>query len=364
METIMTDLGRKKRYGPEFDEKIPYFEEFLNTYAKTTKQHVRNKLIYFYLWLEQNYENTNMLEVSYEQIKLFFEEDINLRLNKQGNEVQFDAKTIWYQQLKKYYSIVKEIFKSKGKEFNNPVPSLRLLNLTKPDISLKDIKERGKSKSLEYVHATKLLNYFYFNKFPYFIITGLLVFSGGRITEVMSIKQENLELGTTTIKVIHPKSDPRNPLEVIIRLRLFLNKIKGEKYGVYYFPESFLPHLKLYIEHTKLIYPESALLFPSLRLKNQHINPNTVRTKLRDACKLLGINLRITPHSFRSLLNKSRTRKGIDPDDRSVLLNHIIQRTESQFYNKDLEEFAKVQIIYDESFPFPKFIPDPTYLNK
>ena len=355
MDIIMTKLGRNMKYSHDIDKKIPYLQDFLNTYSDSIKGNSRNRLIHLHFWLEEHYEVSNLLDATYNQIKLFFENDINIR------NIIYVVKRSWFYQIKKYYSIAQEILKGQNKEYTSPMPSLRIIHLDEQEVNLNDLRKRGQSKQLEYSQALKLLNYLYYNKFPYFICIALLIFTGARITEVMSIKNENIELGHTNMRVIHPKSDPKEPMEVTVNLRFFLNKIKGHKYGVYYFPEFFLQYLNLYLQHTKLIYPESDFLFPSKRTES-HISTENVRNIIIEACKLLNINLHITPHSFRSLLNKYRTRMGIDPDERSILLNHVVKRIESRFYNKDLSEFAKVQIIYDESFPFKKFIPDPNYL--
>ncbi len=235
------------------------------------------------------------------------------------------------------------IFGIKKEELLNPVPGRELYKFDKEKITLDDIKKR--KKKIAYNHALKLLNYFYFEQFEMYIITGLLAWSGPRVEETVSITIQNIDFENRFI------------------FNILKTTTQEDTYGIYFFPEFFVSDLKLYISQKDLMYPGDEYLFPSPVIQGEYISQKTVRRKIHEACDLLKIDVKITPHRFRGLLIKNRKKKGVDPEDRKILLNHGLDSTQAKSYILDYEDFYELKEISVSSFPYPEFQPNPNYLN-
>lgn len=334
--------GSNLKYPKSFDDNIPYFDKYLARYSEDYRNHRRNYIVTYNLWLQKQGVN-DILAAEYDDIEKFFREEINTR------DIKAEGKEKWRKSLNSYYEFIRKIYKKKKKvdKFFNPVPDRDLYSfdvkiMTKDDLVLEQ-------ELLDFDSASKILSYLYYadKEFMYYIIVSFLFYTGARIKEIRTLLEYNIDLNN----------------------RFIFNFIKGtafgQRYGVYFFPGEFVQDIKLYIDEKHDLYPNDPYMFPSPTAKGQFITDKTINKHLNRTCKFLGISH--VPHSchyFRDLINRTRRKKGVAQLDRIILLNQTPKETESKHYNKDLKIILELRNLYDKTYPFPKFRPNKDFLKK
>ncbi|MGQ4874526.1 MAG: tyrosine-type recombinase/integrase [Promethearchaeia archaeon] len=319
---------KDKKYPPEFDERIPYLREYLKKYSSYYAAKVRNTLIHFSIFIENNYDIKDITICNTQHIIKYFEE-----INKRN--ILRESKSKYRNILKAYYEYIKEIKeKIERKSYINPVPSARLFDFDEKTIDIDYIEREAIT---DYETVEKVLNYLYFTNPTLFIIVSLLLYTGARISEIVGIKLKNID----------------------ITERFFFTKIKGKKqlnrHGVYFFPAFFIKYIKNHIEKIKAEYSNPEYLFPNNF--GGHISTNTVRKKLRKIRDDLNISCNINPHSFRDFINTERFDKNLNKKYRCLLLNQTPKNVNVKNYLKKYRKRKELQKIYDATFPFPEFKP-------
>ncbi len=344
-------MNRKTKYGPKVGKEIPHFERFLKRFSEKNRPLIRNKIIFYSKVLYIKFKISNILDADYDQIE-FFLDYINNRPIVRDNKIT--EKTIalvtkekWRTVINSYYAFIEKLANKKGSfTFTNRTPDSDLYLFDREAKFLVDISSNRK---INYEEANRILSYYYFRgdfkDIQTFIIVSLLLYSGARINELMTLLVENISL------------DGRFVFNLIKRTT------KVDKYGIYFFPEFFVKDLKIYIELKKREYPNNPFLFPAPRHSGTFLSDKAVRDRLHITCKLLKISAYHTPHKFRALLNDARKKKGAAPIDRSALLMHKLPSVEAEHYLKSLKEVIELREIYDITFPFKIFKPNPNYLN-
>lgn len=356
---------QQKRFSKSDEEGVPRLHEFLERYSSLSHRVIRNRVLFYYTWIQAHYPHVNhILEIEYDHARTFLLEEIEPR------PITKRSKGAWKSTLLQYYRFIGE-FRERfpagrfEEEFGVPkerfiIPIPERVSFSKKPVKLTEIRQKYMSEALTYSTVLRLLNYCYYNQFELFIFLGFCIWSGARIREVVSIEDANIEIND----IVH--IDEHGQKE-FLKLRFFITSLKRthqeDKWGVYCFPDFFTKYITLHIEQKNLLYP-SKFLFPSPYLKEKHLGKGTMRRRVNKACALLNITQEITPHKLRALLNTYRDRKGVDPDHKSLLLNHTIDRMEARHYNLDYGRIIPVQKIYNDSFPFPEFKPDPNYLSR
>lgn len=337
MVVILNDNREKRnrscRYPKNFQDKIPFYNEFLERYSDQTVAKNKNKLIYFALFLE----NVHGITILHPDVKTlsracleFFKEDINQR------NIMRESKSKWRNFLNSYYNYVKEIKeKLEGVPFINPIPSINLVDFEEKEISIEDLEQQ--EEVLSYPIAEKILTYLFFTRKRLFVIVSLLLYSGARISEIMHLEIENIDFEE----------------------RYFYTKIKSKKslnrWGLYFFPEFFVPHLRTWIEDIKQQYNNPRYLF---QYGQSHLTDKSPRMHLRNVKNILGLNCKMNPHAFRDLINTARFEKGLNTKFRSLLLNQLPKNVNVKHYLKKYRKREELLKIYDQTFPFPEFKPE------
>jgi len=324
-------LGRSNiLYPTSFNEKIPFFNDFMRRYSKTTYRRIRNKLLHFTLFLEDHYDK-NILEADINDVLSYFKDDIDKR------NILRESKSKFRDALNAYYKYVKEIKEKIEKTlFINPVPSLNLFDFTEKDLLIEDLEK--KEDLLTYEVVERVLNYTYWTRKRCFIITSLLLYSGARVSEICRIKIKNIDFEE----------------------RYFYTKVKSKKalnrWGIYFFPKFFVPYLKEWISQIEAEYNDPIFLFPS-PYTNSQIMPKTPWKNLRVVKNDLGIKARLNPHSFRDFINTERFDKDLNAKFRCLLLNQTPKNVNVKNYLKKYKKRKELLKIYDETLPFPEFNP-------
>jgi len=323
-------MANDKKYPLEFDEKIPYFKDFIHRYSKEYYRQVRNKLINYILFLET--KNKSILEADIEDVLDFFKNDINLK------KVKRDTKLKWRNVLNAYYEYVKEIKEKMEKiPFINPVPSLNIYPFDEKPEKIEDLEKEA--DLMTYPIVKKVLNYLYFTQKRLFIIMSLLLYTGARIKEICRIRLSHLDIEEC----------------------FFYVRLKSRKYikrtGIYHFPRFFTKYLFEWIELIKIEYPTTKYLFPSPYLQDAHLSTKTPRRHLSILKNTLGLTCKLNPHAFRDFINTERFDRNMNKKYRMLLLNQTPKNVNVKNYLKKYKKRKELQKVYEKTFPFPEFKP-------
>jgi len=344
-------MNRNTKYDPNEGKDIPYLERFLNRFSEKNRPLIRNKVIFFSKVLSTKFKIKNVLNADYDHIEFFFDYINNrpvIRNHKiTDRTITLATKEKWRSVINSYFSFIEKLAKKKRDfTFTNRTPDSDLYLFDREKQFLVNIIS---NRMINYDEAAKILSYYYFrgtfSDIQTFNITSLLLYTGARINELMSLLIENISLEGRFV------------------FNLIKRTTKVDKYGIYFFPEFFLKDLKIYLELKKREHPDNPYLFPSTKTPGTFLSDKAVRARLHKTCKFLNITSQHTPHKFRALLNNARKKKGAAPIDRSALLMHKLPSVEAEHYLKSLKEIQELRDIYDKTFPFKKFKPNPNYLN-
>ncbi|MHA1682001.1 MAG: hypothetical protein ACTSUE_13770 [Promethearchaeota archaeon] len=189
----------------------------------------------------------------------------------------------------------------------------------------------------------KILNYLRGTNFKYYVLIGLMAFSGARVSEVVSIRSRYMN----------------------VEERYFISgTVEGFKKTdevIYFFPRFFQSTMKVFMMQLGDLYPGSEFIFPpyqtDTRSERGFINPNQVRDRLRDSFKFIGIDDKygISTKGFRDAINTYRKERcATTEEDRSRLLNQKTGGVNVKHYLKRLTTIRELRKLYDENFPYNK----------
>jgi len=156
------------------------------------------------------------------------------------------------------------------------------------------------------------------------LIVELLVYTGIRVSELCSLRINDIDLNGRTIRI---------------------RSGKGDKDRIVVFSEEMLSDLRSYISMIRSRM-KSEFLFPTS--KSKKISPVTVEKIIRRIVARAGIQKKITPHTFRHTFATSLLRNGADLRTIQILLGHSSIST-TQIYTHLDENALKVG--------YSKFIP-------
>lgn len=131
------------------------------------------------------------------------------------------------------------------------------------------------------------------------LIVKLLVYTGIRVSELCSIRVQDIDVNNKTLKI---------------------RSGKGDKDRLVVFSDRVVPDLKLYLMEKRERKPRIDFLFPTS--KSRKISPVTIERIIRTIVKRSGIEKKITPHTFRHTFATSLLRNGADLRIIQVLLGH------------------------------------------
>lgn len=316
--------AKYRTYPESYNKKVPYFDGFMNRYSESHWKHKRNQIIRFTLYIEEK-RKKKLLDIDVYDVLSFFK-----MIDKEA--IVRSTKNKWRHIVNAYYKYAKEIIeKMEKKPFINPVPSINLFDFTEKTLDIEALEKE--EDLLTYPIAEKMLKYLFITRPKYFVLISLILYSGARIMEVCRIELKNIDY----------------------QERFFYTKVKSKKYlnrwGIYFYPEFFVPFLRSWIEKQKLEYPRGKYLFQSI---NGHISTNTVRKHLRNAGAELNIKCRLNPHAFRNLINEERFDTYMEEKFRFLLLNQTPPNVNVKSYIKKYKLRKELLKKYDEFFPFPE----------
>ncbi len=131
------------------------------------------------------------------------------------------------------------------------------------------------------------------------LIVKLLVYTGIRVSELCSIRIQDIDINNKTLKIRSGKGDKD-------RLVVYSDKV--------------VPDLRLYLMETRETKGRSDFLFPTS--KSKRVSPVTIERVIRNIVRRSGIPKKITPHTFRHTFATSLLRNGADLRIIQLLLGH------------------------------------------
>ena len=305
-------------------------QDYLNeTFKRSTSSFKNQKATILDLL---NYLNKNLQEITMIDIKNHFENIIDIKINKRNNKpIGIDSKETYRSYLGSFFDYIIGRFLEDNIEFRNPVPNKRIYKFTRlvSDIQKQtNIKEEifTEQELLEILNISKKKN------FRDFILFSLLIIDGTRISEILTIKIENINLELRYYETGFEK-DARKSTR-------FSNKSL-----IFFFPENFRPYLEQYISY---IGKENIWLFPG---RTTHLSYGGFRNYvIRNYEKKYR-----RFHKFRGTLISNRLFKMKCPLWVSEgLTNHkISESTQIKHYAKFTIEQQRE--LYDNYFPYYGF---------
>ncbi|MCL5874615.1 MAG: tyrosine-type recombinase/integrase [Candidatus Thermoplasmatota archaeon] len=131
------------------------------------------------------------------------------------------------------------------------------------------------------------------------LVVKLLVYTGIRVSELCSIRVQDIDINSKTLKIRNGKGDKD-------RLVVFSDKVVSD--------------LRLYIMEMKDSKGRTDFLFPTS--KSKRVSPVTIERVVRNIVKRSGIPKKVTPHTFRHTFATSLLRNGADLRIIQLLLGH------------------------------------------
>ncbi|MGC8644737.1 MAG: site-specific tyrosine recombinase/integron integrase [Thermoplasmata archaeon] len=130
------------------------------------------------------------------------------------------------------------------------------------------------------------------------LMVKLLVYTGIRVSELCSLRLNDIDLNGRTIKI---------------------RSGKGDKDRLVVFSEEVVPDLRSYMSYSRSVR-KGEFLFPTSR--SRKISPVTVERIIRSVVARSGVQKKVTPHTFRHTFATSLLRNGADLRIIQVLLGH------------------------------------------
>jgi len=279
----------------------------------------RNRLLNFAYYLFT--KRKTLLDALYEDVYEFFEKNVN---KKNATE---EAKEKWRTVLNKYYEYEQEYHLKNDidRKIINPVPS-RTFYRFKDKINENDFTQKYLTKDTM-VRIIKF--YFYSQQYTMFIICALLAFLNFRISEIVTIRIEDIDLKER---------------------KIISGKVVGfAKKGpvISFFPSWFGPFLEKYIQDNK---SKNQFLFRSHTQQSRFgfLHPKTPQKYLRDIKNILKIRDEITnPHAWRDGVNSLREKMGAPDRHLDLLLNQKPKGVNRQNYLKRLKNYTELRELWD-----------------
>lgn len=263
-----------------------------------------------------NYIDKNIQTISMIDVKGFLENVID------NKPIKLDSKETYRSILTSFFYYVQSIYLSRNIEFRNPVPIKRVFQFRKNEndftkISDIDNKIYSKKSLLEILNISKK------HRFRDFIIFSFLTIDGPRISEVLSIRVENINLKERYFETGFTK-----------------NARKSNKGLLFFFSKTFKPYLQKYLQFLNI---KSGWLFKG---RTSHLQTISFYLYVKENYGQKYSRF----HTFRRTLITNRIKMGCPLLISEMLMNHKSSSVEGGHY---LElSIKEKRDLYDKYFPY------------
>ena len=280
-----------------------------------------------------------VLKINKLDIRNYFNDvlDVKKWINHDGKErhIKLKTKEAYRAYLTSFFNHVDSLLLKKNKSYQNPVPNKNVYKFTKRDIDTSNKSDRDK-KLLSKEKILLILNYVRKNmKMKHFIAYGLMICTGARCLEILTIKLKDIKLNERYFETGQVKNARKSTIHT------------GESL-MFFYPENFRVYLKNYILSLK---ENEEWLFPSTYKKGSHVWISYVDYHKKNIIQKLGFKFHA--HMFRHSMITHLKNNGCLLDYREGLLNHCPSSIQGKFYEHP--EIPEKRAIYDKFFPYKDF---------
>ena len=223
--------------------------------------------------------------------------------------------------ISRHISSLKSFFKYLKKE--NVIDNNPCLLISNPKI------EKKLPKYLNFEDTEKLLNAYYTNNYICIrnsLILEMLYSTGIRVSELVNIKLKDLDINQKSIRIIG----------------------KGNKERIVYFGDICLNLINKYLKVSYNKLNINNLEYLLLSKTGKKINDREIRKIIDDACSIVGIEMKISPHVLRHTFATHMLNDGADLRSVQELLGHSNLQT-TQIYTHLTNE--KIRNVYLNAHP-------------
>lgn len=267
-----------------------------------------------------NYIKKQLKEITMLDVKRFLEEDIDKR------KLSLDSKETYRSHIKSFFYYVQSMLLSENIDFHNPTPIKQVFEFTQKE---SDIKKISESKGDIYTDK-ELIDILELSKKHDstrrdFILFGILISTGMRISEALTIKLENINLK-----------------ERYIETGFVMDARKSKKGLLFFIRENFRPYLERYINY---LGNKSIWLIPGSKkhLLSKSFYNYTIHNYTNKYAKF---------HTFRRTMITNLVKNGCPLLISEMLMNHKASSVEGEHYIK--LSIREKRDLYDKYFPYPK----------
>ena len=317
-----------------FDYKI--IQDYFNEVFKRSTASFKNQKSTILNLL--NYLNKNLREITMVDIKNYFDNIIDIKINKRNNKtISINSKNAYRSYLKSFFDYMIGRFLEENIELRNPVPNKQIYKFTQLE---SDIQKQSTIND-EIFTEQELIEILKLSKkksLRDFILYSLLIIDGARISEILTTKIANINLKGRYYETGFVKDARKSTRH-------------SNKSLIFFFPENFRPYLEQYINYIEI---GNIWLFPG---RTNHLSYGGFRNYVFDTHTMkMNYDRKYRRfHKFRTTLISNRLIKMECPLWISEgLTNHkISESTQIKHYTKFTIE--QKRDLYDKYFPYYKF---------
>lgn len=288
------------------------YQKDLRASPHTAKSHYN--ILTRFLDVIQISDLQQVTRVDFEQYVLYLEQQ----------DLKLSTKHQYVQTLRSIFDEFEDIYMSRGMEFRNPIPKAKYVVFSHDQsLTLSEKEKKQLDRFFTIDQLLRLLQLIYNGSYQKWVMTLLLTFTGLRISEVLTIKRENVREGylMTGTEAGARKS--------------------GEIYVMY--PQQMSDVLFDYMAWLDKKFPKSEWLFPSTRA------PHISLYSLEEFYRKIQTPFKVTSHKFRRTLMTYWHRNNVSLEEIEILSNHTPSNVSFKHYVQvTIEERKKM---YDQAFP-------------
>ncbi len=176
----------------------------------------------------------------------------------------------------------------------------------------------------------RLLDYNFNWNYQYYLMIRLFAETGMRAGEFLSINIEDINIENRFVSVVGKTG--RN---------------------VYYFSRGLSRHLALFLKERTMVEADCPALF--LTNQKKRYARRTINNYIHKCAFRIGVNKRVSTHTFRRTINTLRKKMGCSNEDRRILLNHApVNDVNYRCYTK--LEYSDYIALYDKWNPYKNLL--------
>lgn len=304
----------------------PHFNNELNNFlnSRNSINTAKSHLVIIKECLK--YINKPIYEIRKSDIKKFITEVIDKKISKigknKGKPIPTKTKKLYCTFLKSFFNYI-EYHSDETLNFKNPVPSIQFIQLSKQKVC---------EEPEQYCHSIdeikEILKLSKGKKFRDFIFFSILITTGCRVSECVTIKIEKINFTERTIKMGFTK-----------------DHTKSNKVLIFFIPKNFISYLKNFILLTGR-NPEKDKGWLFQTKNGSHLPVPTIRASTR---RRYGYKYQLF-HGYRRALISNRINLGCLAHISEILTNHTPNTTQfKHYYKRSLKEKRED---YDNWFPY------------